>query len=158
MFKSQCICAFIFLSFIFLVVLGFELRAPCLLGSCCTSWVTLPGHLSFLYEENFQHFFLLAFWNVHYIVCLFIYLLFWRLELRASHLLGRFSTSWATPPALFCIGFLEMGPCDLFVGADFPQSFWVARITGVSHQCQATLFLSIVTLLCDNTPGLLAPT
>jgi hypothetical protein len=30
-------------------------------------------------------------------------------ELRSSHLLGRSSIALATPPALFCDGFFEMG-------------------------------------------------
>jgi hypothetical protein len=54
-------------------------------------------------------------------------------ELRASHLLGRWSTTWATPPALLCVGFFQ----DRISWTICPGWLSVsqrARVTGVSHR------------------------
>jgi hypothetical protein len=61
-------------------------------------------------------------------------------ELRASCLL--YSTTWATPPALFCVGYFKIGSHELFPQAGFELwsswslPSWIARITGMSHRCQ----------------------
>jgi hypothetical protein len=71
------------------------------------------------------------------------------LELRALYLLGllsRCSTSWATPPALFCIGVFEIGFCKLFASGWLRTAIllisasWVARITGMSHWHLASVY------------------
>jgi hypothetical protein len=46
--------------------------------------------------------------KMHLIVRKFLLLTVLGLEIRASHLLGRGSTTWATPPALFCAGIFEV--------------------------------------------------
>jgi hypothetical protein len=46
-------------------------------------------------------------------------------ELKASHLVGRFSTIWTTPLALFMLGIVEIEPWELFAQAGFePQFSW----------------------------------
>jgi hypothetical protein len=73
-------------------------------------------------------------------------------ELKASHLLNRYSTTWVTPPALFCTGYFWhrvswticlgwLQTTVLLISAS-----QVARITGVSHQCPAVCLLSKATL------------
>jgi hypothetical protein len=47
------------------------------------------------------------------------FLAVWEFELRGSHLLGRCSTTWATPPALFLLGIFKIGPLELFAVAGF---------------------------------------
>jgi hypothetical protein len=69
-----------------------------------------------------------------------------KFELRASHLLSRYSTTWVTPPALFCasyfwdrvsqticLGWLQTK--ILLISAS-----WVARIISVSHGHLAICF------------------
>jgi hypothetical protein len=73
-------------------------------------------------------------------LCLFFFFLMVELELRASCLLSRNSTTWATPPALFCVGHFR----DRISGTTYPGltlncdppdlCFLSRRITGVSHQ------------------------
>jgi hypothetical protein len=69
-------------------------------------------------------------------------------ELRASLLPGRHSATWATPPALFCIGYFQ-ARVSRTICLGWPWTMillitvsWVARITGVSHQepCSETRF------------------
>jgi hypothetical protein len=51
--------------------------------------------------------------------------------------------AWATPPALFCDGVFKIGSLELFAWSWhwnpilLISASCVARITGVSHQCQA---------------------
>jgi hypothetical protein len=73
-------------------------------------------------------------------MCLF-FLVVLGFEFRALYLLERQSTTWATLPALFCVGcFLDrvfqiiclnwLQTVILLISAS-----WIARIIGVSHQC-----------------------
>jgi hypothetical protein len=83
-----------------------------------------------------------------YFVILFLFIfVVLELELRATHLLGRWFTTWATP-ALFCVGYFQ----DTVLQTIYPAGWlWnlillisasgVARISGVSHQHPATLFI-----------------
>jgi hypothetical protein len=60
--------------------------------------------------------------DISYFIYLFIFLGF---ELSASCMLGRCSITWATPPALCCVGFFEIGSWDLFVWTSFePWASW----------------------------------
>jgi hypothetical protein len=58
-------------------------------------------------------------------------------------------TLWATPPALFCdffffeIGFLKLFAHWLQTAILLISAFWVARITGVSHQHLAQIIFCI---------------
>jgi hypothetical protein len=69
-------------------------------------------------------------------------------EIRASRLLGRYSTIWTTLPTLFFADFFfftpDIGSHKLFARAGFELwSSWVARIIGVSHQHLALSILFI---------------
>jgi hypothetical protein len=62
-------------------------------------------------------------------------------------------------PTLFVMDFFEIGFCELFVWAGFKPwsswSFWVARITGVSHKhmTRPSLFTVLLKLLHNCTLG-----
>jgi hypothetical protein len=64
-------------------------------------------------------------------------------ELRASHLPDRWSITWATPLALFCVVYfqdrilLTISLGWLWTSILLISASWVARITGVSHWCLA---------------------
>jgi hypothetical protein len=62
---------------------------------------------------------------------LFFFLAVLGLELRAL--------TWSQlHQPYYCEGFFEIGSCELFAWVGFePQSFRVARITGLSHWCPA---------------------
>jgi hypothetical protein len=78
----------------------------------------------------------------------FIFFLFFfhvmEFELRASCLLDRHSSTWATPPALFCIGCFQdrvsgiICQAWLRIAILLISTSWVARITGVSHWAWVT--------------------
>jgi hypothetical protein len=61
-------------------------------------------------------------------------------------------TPWATPPALFgdsvsqtiCLGWLQTAILLMFAS-------WVARITGMSHQCLVGIFFLVVVVLGLNS-------
>jgi hypothetical protein len=57
-------------------------------------------------------------------------------KLRASHLLGRYSTTRATQPVLFCVGYFQdrfpKTVCRLQTSIILISAWGVARITGVS--------------------------
>jgi hypothetical protein len=61
------------------------------------------------------------------------------LELRASHLLGRCSTTWAALSDLFCVGYFQdrvswtICPGWLLTSVLLISVSWVAEITCVSH-------------------------
>jgi hypothetical protein len=72
----------------------------------------------------------------------FFFFLVLGFKLRASHLQVRCSTTWVTPPALFCDGYFQdrvswticlgwLWATILLISAS-----WVARIIGVSHHAQ----------------------
>jgi hypothetical protein len=79
-----------------------------------------------------------------------IYLLVLGFELRALCMLSRHSTTWATLPALFCVGdFWDKVLWTICQGWPWAEIFlisvsWIARIIGMSHQCPAVVAL----LLC----------
>jgi hypothetical protein len=60
-------------------------------------------------------------------------------ELRALHLLGRQSSTWPTPPALFCVGYfwdrVSRTICLGWLQTEILliSASWVPRVTGVSH-------------------------
>jgi hypothetical protein len=61
-------------------------------------------------------------------------------DLKASCLLGRYSTTWDTLPALFVLDIFEVGSRDLFAQAGFKSwivllisAFWVVGIIVLSH-------------------------
>jgi hypothetical protein len=69
-------------------------------------------------------------------------------ELKASHLLGRWSTTWAISLALFCVGCFWYKVLQIVCPA-WPQMVMplfsasrMVRITGVSHQHPATFYFS----------------
>jgi hypothetical protein len=74
------------------------------------------------------------------------------LGLRASCLLGRHSTTWATPPALFYVGcfwdavLLTICPGWLWTAIFLISASWVARITGVSHRCPTSNLENLIML------------
>jgi hypothetical protein len=78
---SYCIKHERFFGFFFLSGSGFELK------SLPFAWQVLY-HLRYSASPDMQFLLLVA-----------------GFELRASHLLGRCSTTWAFPPALFCVGY-----------------------------------------------------
>jgi hypothetical protein len=67
-----------------------------------------------------------------------------RFKFRLTHLLSRHSTTWATPPALFCDGCFQdrvswtICPGWLWSAILIISATWIARITDVSHQCPAS--------------------
>jgi hypothetical protein len=75
------------------------------------------------------------------------FLLALEFELRPSLLVGRHSTAWATPAALFYDGVLEIGSLELFAwdwlwtAILLISASWVVRITGMSHWPLAKLHL-----------------
>jgi hypothetical protein len=94
------------------------------------------------------HMYLLISFYVNYIVEKYYdYFFFWQhlcFELRASALLGRCSTTWATPPALFCAGYFQdrvmwtICLSWLLTEILLISASQVARITGMTHWCPTT--------------------
>jgi hypothetical protein len=81
------------------------------------TWLSLSSSVSsMLYGQWMIH----SVRNFHISICfcLFMYFAVLELELRALGLLGGCSTTWATQPALFCIGyFLGKGLRNYLTGA-----------------------------------------
>jgi hypothetical protein len=78
--------------------------------------------------------------KLFYLVNLFFFFFpLLRYELRASPLIGRRSTTWATPPALFCVAyFWDRVSRTICLGCLWTEMHLIcascaARITGVSH-------------------------
>jgi hypothetical protein len=62
---------------------------------------------------------------------------------------------WATPPALFCDEFFEIGAHKLFAQAGFKLWYsWVVSITGLSHWLPARAYLKHETRFCEKCGGL----
>jgi hypothetical protein len=114
-------------TYLFFLVLWFELRASCLLGRCSCTWAVPPARFSLEIFWIGSHVFLsqLPCTTVlpifvsrvariyRYVPLCLIWFLFLLLEvgfeLRASHFLGGYSTVWATPTALFTLVTFETG-------------------------------------------------
>jgi hypothetical protein len=70
-------------------------------------------------------------------------------ELRASHLLGRWSITWATPSALFCDGFFQdrvwRTICLGWLQTEtlLISTSWVPKITGVIHRYPVSLYFYV---------------
>jgi hypothetical protein len=78
-------------------------------------------------------------------------------ELRASHLLGRHSTSWVTPPSpFFCVEYFQNKVLWIICQGWLQTSIflisasWVAKITAVSHPQLACFILWDRMSICSS--------
>jgi hypothetical protein len=86
-------------------------------------------------------------WLYNHIFFIHFFLIFlWYWDLNSG------PSPWATPPALFCEGFFEIGSLELFAWADFEQrSYWSLPPEKLGLQVWATgtwLFFHFLTGEC----------